>query len=363
MDRGANVGLTRTAQKYKDELKGLADSLPFKQITLPEFKKASYQPVQVRQQRTFHSPDSHAQAIGRFLVERGTVELLTPQQTMDLFKEIHWNAEHIRKLSRGRMMDARVWRDAVVEARRCISHIESAEEELFIANRRLVVSCIKPYFWIGQVWLADFLQEGSKALSNAIRKFDFARGTPFYVYSQKAIQNRLRNYFRDHIRSGNIGIRPTREMLMIKEILDNWALDHKDPPANAVIAKLTSLPEERVQKILPFIRQWENLPAPFISLDAEMSSGDNNATLYEFIEDVDAEEASQAVQRSEIWAAIDRLPPRAKYIMRLRFIEGRTLEETGQILSLTRARIKQIQDDSLRKLRQMLRRGVQNPNM
>jgi DNA-directed RNA polymerase sigma subunit (sigma70/sigma32) len=49
--------------------------------------------------------------------------------------------------------------------------------------------------------------------------------------------------------------------------------------------------------------------------------------------------------------------------MRLRFIDGRTLEETGRMLELTRARIKQIQDDSLRKLRQMLRRGVENPNM
>ena len=49
--------------------------------------------------------------------------------------------------------------------------------------------------------------------------------------------------------------------------------------------------------------------------------------------------------------------------MRLRFIEGRTLEETGNILNLTRARIKQIQDDSLRKLRQMLKHGIQDPNM
>jgi RNA polymerase primary sigma factor len=249
----------------------------------------------------------------------------------------------------------------VVRARSLISEIEAAEEELFIANRRLVVSCIKPYFWIGQVWLADFLQEGSKALSNAIRKFDFTRGTPFYVYSQKAVQNRLRNFFRDHIRSGNIGVRPTRDMILIKEITDSWARDQKGQPSPAILAKLTGLPEKRIQKILPFVHQWEAVPAPLVSLDAEM--GENATNLYEFIEDPDTEEASRAVQRSEVWAAIDRLSPRAKYIMRLRFIDGRTLEETGQILNLTRARIKQIQDDSLRKLRQMLRRGVQNPNM
>lgn len=357
------MGLSKTALKYKTEIRALAESLPFKRLDLPEFSAPGYKPVQIRQPRTFHSCDPTSQAIGRFLVERGTVDLLGPTQTLDLFRELHWCAQQIRTLSHKRFASAPQWRRAVMEARRLISNMEAAEEELFIANRRLVVSCIKPYFWIGQVWLSDFLQEGSKALSNAIRKFDFSRGTPFYVYSQKAIQNRLRNYFRDHIRSGNIGLRPTREMIAIKDILDAWAEEHKEPPANEIISRLTGIPVERVQKILPFIKQWSNLPAPLISLDAEMGTGETTTNLYDFLEDADAEAASHALQKSEVWAAIAHLPPRAKYIMQLRFIDGRTLEETGQLLKLTRARIKQIQDDSLRKLRQMLRRGIKNPNM
>jgi len=355
------VALSRTAEKYQRELRTLADSLPFKKVELPEFKSSSFTPNQVRQKRIYTSPDRNMQAIGRFLIERGTVELLTPENTMDLFREMHWCAFQLRKLSRKRLESAREWHRAVVKGRSMISQIEAAEEELFIANRRLVVSCIKPYFWIGQVWLADFLQEGSKALSNAIRKFDFTRGTPFYVYAQKAVQNRLRNFFRDHVRSGSIGLRPSRDMVAIKEIIDSWVKEHNKEPDTAILAKLTSLPESRIEKIRPFIHQWENVPAPLVSLDAML--GENGTNLYDLVEDMDAEEASRAAQRSEIWTAIERLPPRAKFIMRLRFIEGRTLEETGKILALTRARIKQIQDDSLRKLRQMLRRGVQNPNM
>ncbi len=353
--------LTRTGEKYQRELRTLADSLPFKRVELPQFHRASFKPNEVRQKRVYHSVDSSMQAIGRFLMERGTVDLLNPDQTLDLFREMHWCAFQIRKLSRKRFTSAREWHKAVVTARGMMSEIEAAEEELFIANRRLVVSCIKPYFWIGQVWLADFLQEGSKALSNAIRKFDFTRGTPFYVYAQKAVQNRLRNFFRDHVRSGSIGIRPSRDMVAIKEIIDAWENENKKAPDNAVLAKLTGLPEKRIEKIRPFIHQWENIPAPLVSLDAML--GENGANLYDLVEDSEAEEASRAAQRSEIWAAIDRLSPRAKFIMRLRFIEGRTLEETGKILTLTRARIKQIQDDALRKLRQMLRRGVKNPNM
>ena len=355
------MALSKTAEKYRRELRTLADSLPFKRIELPEFSSETKLPDRVRQPRTFTRMDSSMQAIGRFLTERGTVELLAPENTMKLFKEFHWCAHQIRKLSRKKVGDARLLRKNLITARLYISEIEAAEEELFIANRRLVVNCVKPYFWIGQVWLADFLQEGSKALSNAIRKFDFTRGTPFYVYAQKAVQNRLRNFFRDHVRSGSIGMRPTRDMVAIKDIIDSWKKTNDKEPENAVLAKLTGLTEERVQKIRPFIRQWENVPLPIISLDAMV--GENNANLYEFLEDAEAEEASTVAQRSEIWTAIEQLPLRAKYIMRLRFIEGRTLEETGALLNLTRARIKQIQDDSLRKLRQMLRRGIKNPNM
>ena len=318
-------------------------------------------PQSIRQERTYHKREAGMQPISRFLVERGTVEILSKEMSTALFIEIHWCADQIRKMSRKRFKDTKTLHKALVEARKLISQMEAAEEELFIANRRLVVSCTKPFFWIGQVWLSDFLQEGSKALSNAVRKYDFTRGTPFYAYAQKAIQNRLRNYFRDHVRSGSIGIRPTREMTIIKEIIDEWRNTHGGDPDITILAKLANLPEEHIKKVMPLIRQWMTLPSPPLSLDAVV--GENDTNLYQFIENGENEEASMCAQRSEIWAAVERLPPRSRYIMQLRFMEGRTLEETGEMLELTRARIKQIQDDSLRKLRQMLRRGVRNPNM
>lgn len=355
------MGRSKVAEKYRQELQSLARGLPFKKIVLPEFRKLTQPPAQVRQPRTYPPPERGMQAIGRFLIERGTVGLLTPEQTLDLFREIHWCADRIRHLARKRYKTTRALRLGLMEARRLVSEIEAAEEELFIANRRLVVSCVKPFFWIGPIWLADFLQEGAKALSNAVRKFDFTRGTPFYAYAQKAIQNRLRNYFRDHIRAGSIGIRPTSEMVSIKTAVDKWKEKHEGEPDDAVVARLSGVPAERVRKIRPLVHQWETLPAPPLSLDALV--GEGSANLYQFVEDEDAEEAARAAQRSEIWAAIERLPPRARLIMQMRFLEGRTLEETGQVLDLTRARIKQIQDEALRKLRQMLRRGVKNPKM
>lgn len=349
------MALPKTADKYKQELRTLAESIPFSVIALPEFKQSSYRPEQVRQAREYIPADGNLHAIGRFLVERGVVPLLEPSQILALFREMHWCGYTIGVLARRRYTSSKALQNAVHEARRLISQVEAAEEELFIANRRLVVSCVKPFYWIGQVWIGDFLQEGSRALSNAIRKFDFTRGTPFYAYAQRAIQNRLRNYFRDHVRSGSIGIHPTREMMAIREILDACRTEGREEPDNATLAKMTGMLEERVDKVRPFVVQWTNLPIPPVSLDALM--GESEASLYDFVSDSDGDEALAATERSEIWAYMERLPERAKYIMQLRFIEGLTLEETGQMLNLTRARIKQIEDDSLKKLRQMLKRG------
>ncbi len=348
------MAVKKSEDPEKKELRSLAEGIPFRVIELPSFKKTSYIPEQVRQPREFTQTESDLQAIGRFLMERGTVELLSPPQTEALFTEMHWCGYQIEKLARKRFARKADARKALVRARSLISQVEAAEEELFIANRRLVVSCVKPFFWIGQVWIGDFLQEGSRALSNAIRKFDFTRGTPFYAYAQRAIQNRLRNYFRDHVRSGSIGVRPTREMTAIMEIVARCRESERPEPDDAALAKLTGLTEQRVAKLRPFVRQWENTPAPPVSLDAML--GETDANLYDFLEGMSGDEASHAAEKTEIWQAIDLLTPRAKYIMELRFIEGHTLEETGRMLNLTRARIKQIEDESLKKIRHLLKR-------
>lgn len=344
----------KTRDTKNKELQTIAESIPFRVIELPAFKKAAFVPEQIRQPRSYTQADGGLQAIGRFLMERGTVELLTPPMTAALFTEMHWCGHQILLLAKKRYARAADRRAALVQARRLISRIEAAEEELFIANRRLVVSCVKPFFWIGQVWIGDFLQEGSRALSNAIRKFDFTRGTPFYAYAQRAIQNRLRNYFRDHVRSGSIGVRPTGEMKAIMDVLARAKEDEHEEPDNKKLAKLAGLSEERVAKMRPFVRQWENTPIPPMSLDAML--GESDATLYDYLEGVGGEDAQNAAEKTEVWQAIDQLPDRAKYIMELRFIEGHTLEETGKRLNLTRARIKQIEDESLKKIRRLLRR-------
>lgn len=347
------MALGKKAQENREELKTIAESLPFRKIELDIFDRPTYEPERVRQHREFDRPEPGAQAIGRFLLDRGRVELLTPKKTRALFEELHWCARQIRKLANKRFRNDSAVREALVLARKLVSETEAAEEELFIANRRLVVNCVKPYFWTGPVWIADFLQEGSRALSNAIRKFDFTRGTPFYSYAQRSIQNRMLNFFRDHVRSGSIHINPTKEMLLIRQMEKMWEEAHGKKPDDATLSRLTGLTEQQVRRTKPFMKHWQNIPFPIVSLDAQM--GETDVNLYDFLEDEGAEEASVEAQKQEILDAMEQLPERSKHVMLCRYIKGMTLEETGQTLNLTRARIKQIQDEALRKLRSLLR--------
>lgn len=334
-----------------EELRELARSLPIRVIDIPEFRQRRYRPTRVRQPRRYTDFNEDMQVIGRFLVERGTVDLLHPDDTQALFREMHWCGREIQKLAaRAR---GKVTHLALREARALLSEMEAAEEELFIANRRLIVNCIKPYFWIGQVWLADFLQEASKALCNAIRKFDFTRGVPFFSYSQTAIQNRLRNYFRDRVRAGSLGIRPSRDMQLVKDVLDAWRRDYREEPSDAAIAKIVDLPVERVKRVRAYVGQWERMPQATLSLDAELD--EDGVNRYEFVEDTSVVDASQSAGNAEIWAAVEQLPERSRNILRMRFIEGRTLEEVGDALKLTRARIKQIQDAALKQVQKALK--------
>lgn len=333
------------------EIKTLAQSLPYRDVECPEFKDAQYRPECIRQERMFPEVYKNINPINRFLIERGIVEVLPNADVMKLFHEIYWCVFRVHQLAQRAYAAEPESRAALVQARSYISEIEAAEEEVFVANRRLIANCVKPYYWIGQMWLADFLQEGSKALHHAIHKFDFTRGAPFYPYANTTVQNRMRNYLREHMRTGSIGIHPTPEMLDVRVALTEWKEHHHGEPDNATLAELTGLPEARIKKIRSFITLWVQAPKPPLSLD-EMR-GDADANLHDFLIDEHAEKAFDLLERSEVWSAINHFSPKAKYIMWLRYVEGRTFGETAEIVSMSRTRVQQIQEDSLRKLKQM----------
>ncbi|HBA83354.1 MAG TPA: hypothetical protein DCZ95_04585 [Verrucomicrobia bacterium] len=345
--------LSAQTPRLQTELMALANQLPFRSIKCREFERPDYRPEQIRQPRQFMSEKNQTAFIPRFLNERGIVGILEHRQVQELFKEIHWCAYQIRRLAAQRTRSPLKYRQAIQTARRLMSEIEAAEEELYIANRRLIVKCVKHYGWIDPLLQEDFLQEGSRSLAHAVRKFDFRRGTPFVAYAQRAVQNRLRNCLRDHIRAGNVTFKPSQDLLAVQQVLSDWKGRNKGKPSDRQLAALTGVDEERVKKLVATIASTRHLPSAFVSLDAVLGN-DNDADLYDFVKDEHILDAASATQRSELWGFVDQLPPREKLIVQLRYMDGLTLEETGRILKLTRARIKQIQDRALWRIRQSI---------
>ncbi|WFB37725.1 sigma-70 family RNA polymerase sigma factor [Kiritimatiellota bacterium B12222] len=335
------------------EVQDTAIGLPFLTIELPEFEDPAYEPTSIRQPRRYGRSDGDTLPITRFLSDRGQVEILQSEMVDELFREIYWSCYQIRKLAESESQDPSFWSYAIQHTLRCVHRMEAAEEELFIANRPLIVACVKPFYWIGQIWISDFLQEGSRALGNAIRKFDFTRGVPFYAYAQRSIQNRLRNYFRDHIRSGALGIRPSEEMIKIQQVIQLWKDRQGEDPSELILSEMTHLPPERIKKLLPMVRQWQRMPGTPLSLDAAL--GDTKSSLHDLVADHQHIDSAKEVEQNEVWEAVARLPERLQIILKRRYVEGYTLDEVGAEFSLTRARIKQLQDEALMKIRAFMR--------
>lgn len=339
-------------EQYDLHLEAVLHTIDHRLVVLPKFRRRVFEPEAVRQERSFVNLGRVSNAITRFLSEGGQVELLGAEKTRLLFEEIHWCVHQIRKRAQLKSKGLEDVRKNMRQVLALVRKLRSAEEEICMANRRLVVSCAKSYFWVGPVWVEELLQEGMQALAHAIRRFDFTRGTPFYSYAQVSIQHRLHSYLQEQARDGNVPTGSKGDLATLKQAWDRWVEKHHSEPKAEDLVHDSGIPLSKVQKLLPYLAQWRDTPSPPVSLDALV--GGEDVSLYHFVADESAPSAVRLTAHSEIREAIEKLPARLATVIRLRFFEGLTLEEVGNRFHLTRARIKQIQDDAIVKLREIL---------
>jgi RNA polymerase primary sigma factor len=148
-------------------------------------------------------------------------------------------------------------------------------------------------------------------------------------------------------------MKPSYDMTRIRKVMDEWKDRHNEEPSEVVLAEMTGLPAERIRRLLPLVHQWQRLPRTPLSLDAVL--GDTQSSLHELVADHDQLDSAQEVERNDVWEAVARLPERMQIILKRRYVEGYTLDEVGKEFGLTRARIKQLQDEALEKMRAILR--------
>jgi RNA polymerase primary sigma factor len=285
-------------------------------------------------------------SVHTYLKSIGRTSLLTAEQEVDLAKRIEAGlfAEH--KLESDPKLDEAYRRDLELVAedgRRAKSH-------MLEANLRLVVSVAKKYSDRG-LSLLDVVQEGNLGLIRAVEKFDYTKGYKFSTYAMWWIRQAIQRGFADSARTIRLPVHVLEMLSKLSRVeRDMHQKLGREPTPDELAVELDRTPDQ-IEELLRTSRQPISLDST-IGEDGETSIGD-------LIEDVDAPEASELVDRQlmaeQLRSALDALTPREATIMAMRFglYDGNphTLDEIGRALGLTRERIRQLEKQSLSKLR------------
>jgi RNA polymerase primary sigma factor len=285
-------------------------------------------------------------SVHTYLKSIGRTSLLTAEQEVDLAKRIEAGlfAEHKLDTEPDLSEDFRRDLQAVAEDGR------RAKAHMLEANLRLVVSVAKKYTDRG-LSLLDVVQEGNLGLIRAVEKFDYTKGYKFSTYAMWWIRQAIQRGFADSARTIRLPVHVLEMLSKLSRVeRDMHQRLGREPTPEELAVELDRTPDQ-IEELLRTSRQPISLDST-IGEDGETSIGD-------LIEDVDAPEASEMVDRQlmaeQLRSALDALTPREATIMSMRFglYDGNphTLDEIGRALGLTRERIRQLEKQSLSKLR------------
>jgi RNA polymerase primary sigma factor len=253
-----------------------------------------------------------------YLRSIGRVELLTAEEEVTLAKRIE----------RGDML---------------------AKQQMIEANLRLVVSIAKSYLGRGLTFL-DLIQEGSLGLIRAVEKFDYRRGYKFSTYATWWIRQAVTRAIADKGRTIRIPVHMVEKLNKVVHVERQLVQALGREPLPEEIARELECSAREVRDILRIAQQPVSLEKP-IGEEEESELGD-------FVEDKTAEspfeQASENLRRENVRRALAALPAREREVIEMRFgLTGerpRTLEEVGRAFNVTRERIRQIENHTLKKL-------------
>src|SRR5215831_10013942 len=287
---------------------------PHEQVT-PEDEKAAAKEANAKLDLTV---EPSLDSLRLYLREIGKVPLLTADQEVYLAKRIE----------RGDM---------------------SAKTQMIEANLRLVVSIAKSYLGRGLSFL-DLIQEGSLGLIRAVEKFDYRKGYKFSTYATWWIRQAVTRAIADKARTIRIPVHMVEKLNKVVHIERQLVQRLGREPSPEEIAEELEITTEEVREIL----RMSQLP---VSLEKPIGE-EEDSSLGDFVEDEAAESpfdtAQLLLRREDVVNALNALPRREREVIELRYGllggEPRTLEEVGRAFGVTRERIRQIENNTLKKL-------------
>jgi len=226
---------------------------------------------------------------------------------------------------------------------------DEAKKALIRANLRLVVSIAKKYANRGLLFL-DLVQEGNLGLIKSVEKFEYKMGYKFSTYATWWIKQAIIRAIADQGKAIRIPPHILEEINKFKKAQHILLQKLGREPTPEEIMEEMDISKKKFKELVQISQD---------PLSLELSVGDDDSQLVNFIEDTSAvlpeEAAFNKMLRAQIEDVLSDLTDKEKQVLKLRFgLEDgvpRSLEEIGKIFNVTRERIRQIEDKALQKLR------------
>ena len=261
-----------------------------------------------------------SQSLEKYLQEIGKVDLLIPEQEVDL-------------------------------AQRIKQGDQEALEELTKANLRFVVSVAKQYQNQG-LTLSDLINEGNLGLIKAAQRFDETRGFKFISYAVWWIRQSILQALAEQSRIVRLPLNKVGSLNKINKAFSALEQEFEREPSAAELAEVLEIASEEVETTL-------GVAARHVSVDAPFVEGEDNSLL-DVLENNNTPSTDVRLEyheslRNEIERSLSTLTERQREVIKLYFGIGEehsmSLEDIGEKFALTRERVRQIKDKAINKLR------------